>query len=112
MIQTQQATEQAVSNLAIISYLVSLLQLIVIALLGWLIKNTIESKEKLNTINTVLFGPNGSDGLYTQMTKLKAEEESWKLTLQKVVVRLGRIEDKLKINREFNLDDIDKLESM
>lgn len=102
----QPATQQAVSNLAIIGWLVSLLQGIVIALLGWLIKNTIESKDKLNTINTVLFGPNGDSGLYEQMIMLKAEETSWKRTLQRVVFRLGRIEDKLKVSRDMP-DDLD-----
>lgn len=105
-----QPTDRMIDHLAIIGYLVSLLQLIIISLLGWLIKNAIESKQQLNTINTVLFGPNGGNGLYAQMIKLKDEEESWKKTLNKVVYRLGRIEDKLRINRDMQGDLDDELE--
>lgn len=82
-----------------------LFQMIMIGLLTWLLKTAIESREKLTRLDVVFFGDKGNGGFQAEFGQFKRDEEYLRRTLQRVVYRLGAIEDKLRIPRNLNVGD-------
>lgn len=82
----------------------ALLNTVVTALIIWLVKTTSQNKEKLDRIDVVLFGERGGPGAISEITAFRKDEESLRRTMQRVLYRLGEIEDKLKIPRNTTAD--------
>jgi hypothetical protein len=89
---------------------IGLLQMILIGLGTWILKTTVESREKLSRLDVVFFGEKGNSGFQAEFAKFKTDEEYLRRTMQRVVFRLGAIEDHLKIPRNFNVGDTEDTE--
>ena len=87
---------------------IRLLQLMIVGLLTWLLKTALESKEKLSRLDVVFFGDKGTGGFQREFSEFKKDEEHLRRTLQRVVFRLGAIEDKLRIPRNLNVGDTEE----
>lgn len=97
----------AITTTEVLAVVGTILQLIIVSLVTWLVRTTSDSKEKLSRFDVTLFGEKGNSGIVEEFGVFKERDEQMRRTLERVTYRLGAIEDKLKIPRNFNVGDFD-----
>lgn len=75
-----------------------------------MLKTAIVLKEKLNTVEVTLFGAKGGGGVQQEIMQYRISEDHQNRLLQRVVYRLGAIEDALDIPRNTNVGDTEDTE--
>lgn len=110
LIQSAQPSPEPISALFVLGVTIAFLQTILIGLLSWLLKTAIVLKEKLNTVEVTLFGAKGGGGVQQEIMQYRISEDHQNRLLQRVVYRLGAIEDALDIPRNTNVGDTEDTE--